>query len=145
MEIEECVNIWLIWTVLLHIGVPGHKECLWRGWQRYNINVFVFVICRKTLKQDQGFIALGAVNALAWLIPIWFIYSWILFLYRNPLQAMPFLKNIALPCWLNACNLWSHTVAARMGDSYREMCHSLHAFVPKWHHHKNILYWGSSW
>lgn len=50
-----------------------------------DINVFVFLICRKTLKQDQGFIALGVVNALAWLIPIWFIYSLILFLYKNPL------------------------------------------------------------
>lgn len=110
-----------------------------------NMNVLVFVTCRKILKQDQGFIALGAVNALDWLIPIWFIYSWILFLYKNPLQAMPFLKNIALPCWLNACNPRSHAVAAWMGDSYRETCHLLHTFVLKWHHHKNILYWGSSW
>jgi len=58
---------------------------------------------------------------------------------------MPFLKNIAIPCWLNVCNLWSHAVAAWMGDSYRETCHSLRAFVLKWHYHKNILYWGSSW
>lgn len=133
------LRVWWIWSVLLHIRVPGHKQSPWHDWQWYNTNVFVFVICRKTLKQDRGFIALGDVNALAWLIPIWFIYSWILFLYKNPLQAMPFLKNIAFPCWLNACNLWSTTVAAWMGGS------SLPAFVLKWHPHKDILYWGSSW
>lgn len=138
-EIRECLNVWWIWSALLHIRIPGHKQSPWHDWQWYNINVFVFVTCRKTLKQGWGFIALGDVNSLAWLIPIWFIYSWILFLYKNPLQAMPLLKNIAFPCWLNACNLWSPTVAAWMGGS------SVHAFVLKWHHHKDILYWGSSW
>lgn len=100
--------------MLLPIRAPGHKQSPWHDSQWYNINGFVFVICRKTIKQDWGFIALGDVNALAWLIPIWFIYSWILFLYKNPLQVMPFLKNIAFPCWLNACNLWSPIVAAWM-------------------------------
>lgn len=48
---------------------------------------------------------------------------------------MCFLKTIALSGWLNACNLWSQTVAAWMCDCYREharkTCCLLQAFVPK--------------
>lgn len=66
-----------------------------------------------------------------------FIHEFCFFIKIHSRQCLS-LKNISFPCWLNACNLWSPTVAAWMGGS------SVRAFVLKWHHHKDILYWGSS-
>lgn len=70
---EECVNILLIFNcAAAYQGSWTHNP--WHGW-RYNINVFVFAICRKTLKQDQGFIALRAINGLT--------YSHLVYLFIN--------------------------------------------------------------